>query len=115
MAEKLNKQCIICGKMYSYCPSCHHDKNKPSWYAIFDGENCKNIYDVCTNYRDGIYDKKTAYDKLMKLDITDIKNFADSTKKQIEEIMGYAEIKKEVATKVPEKEVENKQYKNNKK
>lgn len=93
MSNKNNKICIICKNGYHYCPSCREDNNKPSWYAIFDSENCKTIYDVCTEYRDGIIDKKTAYDRIAKLDISGIETFSDSTKAQIKDILSY---KKEV-------------------
>lgn len=91
MSEKLNKQCIICGKMYSYCPSCHHDKNKPSWYAIFDGDNCYEIYNICTAYRDEKIDKKNAFEKIKKCDLSKLDDFAESTKAQIKDIMSYRE------------------------
>lgn len=87
MSKKDNKKCIICGKTYSYCPSCNHDVNKPSWYMIFDSENCKNIYDICVDYRDGVIDKQVAYEKLKDCDLSGLKDFASSTKKQIEEIL----------------------------
>lgn len=99
--EKNNKKCIICGTMYSYCPSCNRDADKPTWYAIFHGESCKDIYDICTSYRDNVIDKKTAYERIIKCDISNLKNFNETTKAQIEEILDYAE-----NTKAEETEVE---------
>lgn len=111
MKNKDNRICVICGKSYSYCPSCHQDKNKPTWYAIFDGENCKGIYDVCTEYRDGNIDKKTAYERITKLDITDIEDFAESTKNQIKDILAYKrDVIKADATKVDNVKKDEKSY-----
>ena len=88
MAKQNNKTCIICGKNYTYCPVCNSgDANKPTWYFIFDGLNCHDIYEVCTQYRDGEIDAKVAYEKISKLDISNIKNFAEATRIQIEEIL----------------------------
>ena len=87
MGKKNNRACIICGRGYSYCSTCGEDAGKPSWYSIFDGKNCHDIYEVCTQYRDGVIDSKKAYEVISKLDISDIKNFNDVTKSQIEEII----------------------------
>lgn len=91
--KKNNKTCVICGKSYSYCPSCSVDSDKPSWYFVFDGENCNEIYNICTSYRDGVIDKKVAFEKINKCDISGLDNFADSTKKQIKEILMYSDVK----------------------
>ena len=52
MGKQNNRTCIICGKQYHYCPTCGEDSSKPTWYLIFDSQNCHDIYDVCTQYRD---------------------------------------------------------------
>jgi len=87
MGKKINRKCIICNTQYHYCPTCGGDSSKPTWYFIFDGQNCHDIYDVCTKYRDGEIDVKTAYDLISKLDLSKLNDFAESTKLQIEEIM----------------------------
>ena len=97
---KLNRTCIICGKKYSYCNNCQSDANKPTWYFIFDGLNCHDIYEVCTQYRDGEIDAKVAYEKISKHDISNIKNFADATRIQIEEILAKGKDVKSVTEKV---------------
>lgn len=89
MAGKNNRTCIICGKNYSYCPTCGADSGKPSWYHIFDSERCNEIYEICVSYRDKVMDIKEAYEKVSKLDLSDLENFASSTKRQIEEILNY--------------------------
>ena len=50
MGKKNNRNCIICGQNYSYCPTCGKDAGKPTWYFIFDGQNCHDIYEVCTGW-----------------------------------------------------------------
>ena len=87
MGKRNNRTCIICGENYAYCPHCGEDANKPTWYFIFDGQNCHDIYEVCTQYRDGEIDINLAYEKISKLDISNIKNFAESTRIQIEKIL----------------------------
>ena len=91
MAKQNNRICIICGKQYRFCGSCQGDVGKPSWYHIFDGERCNEIYEICVAYRDGVISTKEACEKLNNLDLSDLENFAPSTKAQIEEIMSYKE------------------------
>lgn len=86
---KLNRTCIICGKRYSYCNNCQRDSVKPTWYAIFDTERCHAIYEICTNYRDGIITIENAKERLSKFDLSDLENFAEATKNQIKEILSY--------------------------
>ena len=97
--EKLNRTCIICGKRYSYCNNCQRDTGKPTWYFIFDGQNCHDIYEVCTQYRDGEIDVKAAYEKISKLDISDLDNFPEVTQSQIKEIITNGKESKAVVDK----------------
>lgn len=117
MSNKLNKTCIICREKYSYCPSCSKDSDKPTWYTLFHDENCHRIYEVCTSYRDGIYDKKKAYEEITKCDLSKLEDFKESTKNQIEEILGYAKEQEKPEPKqikVENKNVQNKNVQNRK-
>lgn len=49
------RTCHICGKKYSYCPSCPKDKDKESWHTLFCSEQCMKV--------DGILSKHT-YEKI---------------------------------------------------
>ena len=100
MGKKNNRKCIICGNSYHFCPTCGEDTGKPTWYFIFDGQNCHDIYEVCTQYRDGEIDANVAYEKISKLDISNIKNFAEATRIQIEEILAKGKDVNSVAEKV---------------
>lgn len=84
---KNNRTCIICNRPYHYCPNCGRDSVKPSWYLIFDGEDCHDIYETCVAYRDKVIDKSEAYERISKLDLSELNNFAEATKLQIEEIL----------------------------
>ena len=112
MGKKNNRTCIICGKNYTYCPVCNSgDANKPTWYFIFDGQNCHDIYEVCTQYRDGEIDAKVAYEKISKLDISNIKDFYEATRIQIEEIIANG---KESKTRVDKVKANNTKNENKK-
>ena len=115
MARKVSRTCIICGGKYHYCPNCGADAGKPTWYFIFDGQNCHDIYDVCTQYRDKEIDAETAYNLISALDLSNMENFVESTKLQIEEIIKlHEEATAKVAEVVKEEKVETvrESYKN---
>ena len=105
--EKLNRTCIICGKRYSHCNNCQRDAGKPTWYFIFDGQNCHDIYEVCTQYRDGEIDAKKAYELISKLDLSNIEDFVEVTKNQIKEIIRLNEETTNVKESVEKAEVKN--------
>ena len=107
MGKQNNRICIICGKSYSYCPNCGEDVNKPSWYFIFDSQNCHDIYEVCTQYRDKKIDVKKAYELISKLDLSNIEDFVEVTKNQIKEIIRLNEEATNVKESVEKAEVKN--------
>ena len=64
------RKCILCGKEYTYCPSCPKDAKKESWYAIFDNENCKNISKTLTDYNLNQISKVEARHALLACDLS---------------------------------------------
>ena len=107
MGKKNNRVCIICGKEYRYCSACGEDAGKPTWYFIFDGQNCHDIYEVCTQYRDGEIDTKVAYEKISKLDISDLDNFPEVTQSQIKEIIANGKESKTIVDKAKTNNAKN--------
>lgn len=107
MGKKNNRKCIICGHSYHFCPTCGEDAEKPTWYFIFDGENCHDIYEVCTQYRDKKIDVKKAYELISKLDLSNIEDFVEVTKNQIKEIIRLNEEATNVKESVEKAEVKN--------
>ena len=99
MGNKNNRSCIICNKSYRYCPTCGEDSDKPTWYFIFDRQNWHDIYEVCTQYRDGKIDIQEAYEKVSKLDISDLDNFPTVTQSQIKEIIANGKESKTIVDK----------------
>ena len=109
--EKLNRTCIICGKRYSHCNNCQRDAGKPTWYFIFDGQNCHDIYEVCVAYRDKLITQKEAYEKMSTLDTSKIKDFAEVTQGQIKEILSYKDETKPVEEQLPKMDYTKNKYK----
>ena len=107
MGKKNNRKCIICGNSYHFCHTCGEDAGKPTWYFIFDGLNCHDIYEVCTQYRDKKIDVKKAYELISKLDLSNIEDFVEVTKNQIKEIIRLNEEATNVKESVEKAEVKN--------
>lgn len=89
---KLNRKCIICGTRYSYCPHCSEDANKPTWMAIFCGENCKDIYTTLDDFRDGRISREDAQTVLNGLDLSPIEKLP----KNFQEIFNEIIVKKDI-------------------
>lgn len=107
MGKKNNRICCICGRGYEYCPTCGKDAGKPTWYFIFDGQNCHDIYEICTQYRDKKIDVRKAYELISKLDLSNIEDFVEVTKNQIKEIIRLNEEATNVKESVEKAEVKN--------
>lgn len=85
---KLNRVCKVCGSKYRYCPSCETDL-RPTWYAMFHDENCKNIFMILT---DEFLKKITTLEakkELKKCDLSNSDNFTESIKKHLDNVMNY--------------------------
>ena len=98
MGTKNNRECIICERSYHYCPTCGADAGKPTWYAIFDGQNCHDIYETCVAYIDKKISIEDAYNKINKLDLSYLDLIVPATKAQITEILSFKKLKEEKST-----------------
>lgn len=86
------RTCFCCGKAYHYCPVCDGDKNKPSWYFIFDSDNCRKIFDTCQRFSTKEYTADEARAKLDKCDLTDKTNLLPDIQNVIKKV--FAETNK---------------------
>ena len=91
--ERKLRICSACRGKYRYCPRCNEDRDKPHWYFAFCSENCKDIYDVASNYDLGKITPKEAKERLSKLDLSKIENFGESYQSTIAKINSYKETK----------------------
>lgn len=83
---KNNKTCKTCSKLYTYCPTCSQDKDKPAYMNMFCSENCKNIFMAASDYAAGEIDKAKAKQIIQSANLTDQVKFKDSIKKFLKEI-----------------------------
>lgn len=83
MAKK-NKVCLTCGEQYSYCSNCH--RKDPVWMNEFHAENCKNIFQICTDFNFGILTKAEAKAALDACDLSNKANFKSYVQRDLENI-----------------------------
>lgn len=81
-----NRICLACGKAYEYCSSCSGSLNTPVWKNIFHTENCKNVFEIVSDYAQNVITKETAKTKLQKCDLSQSNTFIDKIGKIIDEI-----------------------------
>lgn len=89
---KGQRQCIVAPNKhhYVYCPSCGKGDIKESWRFLYCSENCKKIYEVCSDFVDGRIDGQQANSRLKSLDLSGIADFHPQIQANIADI--YASI-----------------------
>lgn len=101
------RTCLLCETSYQYCSGCSQDKSKPGWMAQFHEENCKNIFQICTNFNMKFLTKKEAQEALLKCDLSNKSKFKDYVQNDLENILAedpkpvVEKIEKEPAPAVP--------------
>ena len=92
-----SRECYLCGAKYSYCPTCSQDKMKPTWMTEFHEENCKTIFQTCTDFNMKLLTKDEAKNVLSSCDLSNKENFRPSVQKTLATI--FMEEKKPVSEK----------------
>lgn len=65
-----NKTCICCGKKYEFCLNCAEYDHLPRWMNIWHNENCKNLFDITTEYLAGNITSEKAKEEFAKCDLS---------------------------------------------
>lgn len=84
---KYERQCLCCGTSYSYCNNCYDFRNYPLWMNSFHNENCKNIFETCTNYNFRLITKEQAKKDLSNYDLSNCANFNACVKRDLNTIL----------------------------
>lgn len=81
------RECLTCGQHYKYCPNCGKDEKKPLYFESYCSENCKDIFDIATEYYFGHISKTKAQSDLSKCDMSKLESFRDSVKRDVKKIL----------------------------
>lgn len=82
------RECVICGAHYSYCPNCIDYIKQPRWKFLFHDKNCHDIYAVLNDYNAQVITKDEAAAKLKSLNLSGVNSFRKDFRDQINEIIG---------------------------
>lgn len=86
MMKKNNKECITCGKIYTFCNGCSQFDHLPRWMNLYHNENCMNIFEISTDYAGKYITKETAKDKYDTCDLSYKDNLRPNIIKIINEV-----------------------------
>lgn len=93
MAQKNNKKCLNCGKVYSYCPTCPRDLGKPAWMNAFCSKNCMDLFETATSYLAGSITKDQAAKVVNNAELSNITKFDRGVIKMVNDIQESKEEK----------------------
>ena len=79
MSKKINHWCIICGKGYHACDSCDEIQSFTPWRKLACSPEHYKLYILIT--------KEEVKSMLVNIDLTGMKDFKESTKKVLDEIL----------------------------
>ena len=91
MAQKNNRICIVCRKEYSYCGNCSEDRLKEPWHAIYHNANCKDIFNVASDYLAGAITKEEARKKFDDCDLSYKENLHYKILEAVNTVYGITE------------------------
>lgn len=82
-----NKVCLTCGKSYKYCNSCSDSQNRVYWKNVYDCEECKDIFEIVSDYAQNCITKDVARQRLSKYDLSTKVISNSNVKKYLDEIV----------------------------
>lgn len=97
-----NRICLCCKTAYEYCGTCRKGVDLPAWRNLFDTENCKDVFQIVSDYEQKAIDKAKAKKMLETCDTK--QHFKTEIKKVVDEIL--EEEKKPVIKKTENKKVD---------
>lgn len=105
MASK-NRTCLACSTKYSYCPNCGGaDRLKPTWYAEFCSEDCKELWLTATKFNMGLLTKQEAQEAIITLNTKEPAEYVECVQHDLETIFAADEEPKHKRGKKSEPEV----------
>lgn len=85
-----NRICYLCGQKYSYCPNCNEDVYKPSWYAMWCSENCKEIDNILAAHTVGQISISEAKEMLVNLNLDfNTVDMLEDSRKHLNQILNH--------------------------
>lgn len=91
-----NRICKVCGTEYKFCPNCNENlaNPKPSWYKLYDSEECKTIFETAVKVSCEVITpleakeilKNCDLNKAKEADLIDVLETIKNAKKPVKEL-----------------------------
>lgn len=88
---KANRECYTCGQLYYYCPTCPSETKKETFYNMFCGERCSDIFKTLTDETFKRLTTTQCKDRLLGLNVSTNENFKEGVKNHIKRVFDYKE------------------------
>ena len=82
-----SRKCICCNEKYFYCPSCGKDRLKPSWYATFCSEDCKDLWQSLSRFNMNKITKAEAKEIISNLNLKPKEEYVACVQRDLENIL----------------------------
>lgn len=83
-----DRTCLVCGRSYQYCGHCQGNKKIETWRNNYCSEDCRKVFNTCSNFEGKIISGEDAYKMLAETNV-DLENVSDSVKGSVNRIMQY--------------------------
>lgn len=81
------RQCIVCGEKYKYCPRCSAYKNLERWHMVYCSEECMKLFHIYDDYRANKITQIEAYSRIRELNSSTLLNANVMIKEKFNEII----------------------------
>ena len=81
--QRGERTCVVCGATYVYCPNCKKGDPAETWRFMYDSEECRDIFKICSRFAFGHINAEEAQKKLEKFNITDRTKYAESIRQNL--------------------------------
>lgn len=81
-----NRVCKTCGTQYYFCTNCDKTLNSPQWMLMWHSENCKNVFEIVSDYVQKRISKADAKTRIQKCDLRKYYSFTEQIRNYIDEI-----------------------------
>lgn len=107
MAKRGERTCIVCGKLYEYCPHCGKGKPEEGWRNLYDSKECRSIFRICSDYAFKHITAAEAKSRLSKYNVGDGSGYSEDIRNNIRVINAEAPAKEKKELPFREQKAEN--------
>lgn len=82
--------CVVCGTKYVYCPNCKKGDPKETWRYMYDSNQCRELFRICSDFAHGHINANEAKKRLSKYDLNDTSKYSEDIRRNLSAINASA-------------------------